>query len=66
MATTTTGKGPLEKYTVVDTDLHLRIPLDELAAYMEEPHRSITEHPTFTPVNRSGWNRYMGQKIKKN
>lgn len=66
MATTTTNKSPLEKHTVIDTDVHLRIPLDELATYMEEPHRSITEHPTFTPVNRSGWNRYMGKKIHKN
>jgi len=51
---------------VVDTDLHLRIPLDDLAKYMDEPHRSIVENPTFTPVDRTGWNRYMGKKITKN
>lgn len=62
----TTDRSPLRDHTVVDTDLHLRIPLDDLATYMDEPHRSIIEHPTFTPVDRSGWNRYMGQKIQKN
>lgn len=66
MAIETTSQSPLEQHKVVDTDLHLRIPLEDLAEYLDEPHRSIIKHPTFTPVDRSGWNRYMGKKIKKN
>jgi hypothetical protein len=55
---------PFADTTVVDTDVHLSIPFDELAEYCDEPYRSITKHPTYTPVNRSGWNRYMGGKIE--
>lgn len=49
---------------VVDTDVHLSIPMDDLAAYCDEPYRSMTENPTYTAVNRSGWDRYMGGKIE--
>lgn len=52
-----------EPSPLIDTDVHLSIPFDELAEYCEEPYRSITKHPTYTPVHRSGWNRYMGGKI---
>jgi predicted TIM-barrel fold metal-dependent hydrolase len=55
---------PLSDVTVVDTDVHLSVPFDELAAYCDEPYRSITANPTYTPVNRSGWDRYMGGKIE--
>lgn len=64
MTSTAEENQPFEETTVVDTDVHLSIPFDELAEYCEEPYRSITKHPTYTPVNRSGWNRYMGGKIE--
>lgn len=54
----------IENTTVVDADVHLSIPFDDLAEYCEEPYRSITKHPTYTPVHRGGWNRYMGGKIE--
>jgi len=64
MADTARRASPLETSTVVDTDVHLSIPFDDLAEYMDEPYRSITKHPTYTPVHRGGWNRYMGGKIE--
>jgi hypothetical protein len=54
----------LASSTVVDTDVHLSIPLEELAEYLDEPYRSITKYPTYTAVHRGGWNRYMGGKIE--
>jgi predicted TIM-barrel fold metal-dependent hydrolase len=56
--------GPLADATVVDTDVHLSIPFDDLAEYCDEPYRSTTANPTYSPVNRSGWDRYMGGKIE--
>jgi len=64
MAETERRPSLLESETVVDTDVHLSPPFDELAEYMDEPHRSVTKYPTYTPVNRGGWNRYMGGKIE--
>lgn len=58
------SSGPFGESTVVDTDVHLSIPFEELAEYCEEPYRSITKHPTYTPVHRSGWDRYLGGKIE--
>lgn len=55
---------PFADTTVVDTDVHLSIPFEELAEYCDEPFRSLTKYPTYTPVHRSGWNRYMGGKIE--
>jgi len=63
--TSTSNNGEVfEGTTVVDTDVHLSIPFDELAEYCDEPYRSITKNPTYTPVHRGGWNRYMGEKIE--
>lgn len=56
-------ESPLAKTTVVDADVHLSIPLEAVAKYCDEPYRSITANPTYTAVNRSGWDRYMGGKI---
>jgi predicted TIM-barrel fold metal-dependent hydrolase len=64
MATTTEARDPFQGTTVVDTDVHLSIPLDDLAEYCDEPYRSMTANPTYTAVNRSGWDRYMGGKIE--
>jgi len=64
MAGSARGTTLLDSATVVDTDVHLSVPFDELAEYCEEPYRSITKHPTYTPVHRGGWNRYMGGKIE--
>jgi predicted TIM-barrel fold metal-dependent hydrolase len=58
-------QSPLTKHTVVDADVHLRIPLEDLADYCDEPYRSSIKNPTYTPVNRSGWDRYMGGNITK-
>lgn len=58
------SESPLAKTTVVDADVHLSIPLKDVAKYCEEPYRSITANPTYTAVNRSGWDRYMGGKIE--
>jgi predicted TIM-barrel fold metal-dependent hydrolase len=55
--------GPLADATAVDTDVHLSPSFDELAKYCDEPYRSTTTNPTYTPVNRTGWDRYMGGKI---
>jgi predicted TIM-barrel fold metal-dependent hydrolase len=62
---TQTNRSPLTENTVVDVDVHLRIPLDDLAEYCDEPYRSTIKHPTYTAVNRSGWDRYMGGNIQK-
>ncbi|MFB6300154.1 MAG: amidohydrolase family protein [Halobacteriales archaeon] len=55
---------PFTDTTVVDTDVHLSIPFDDLAAYLDEPYRSMTKNPTYTAVHRTGWDRYMGGKIE--
>ena len=64
MATESSQTRLIEDQTVVDTDVHLSVPFDELAEYCDEPYRSITKNPTYTPVHRSGWDRYMGGKIE--
>lgn len=58
-------RSPLTNHQVVDVDVHLRIPLDDLADYCDEPYRSSIKNPTYTPVHRSGWDRYMGGNITK-
>ena len=57
-------ESPLANQTVVDADVHLSIPMADLAGYLDEPYRSSTANPTYTAVNRSGWDRYMGGKIE--
>jgi len=49
---------------MVDADVHLSIPMSDLAEYCDEPYRSMTTNPTYTAVNRTGWDRYMGGKIE--
>lgn len=65
MASQTSADSPLQTETVVDADVHLAIPFEELATYCEEPYRTMTAEPTYTAVHRTGWDRYMGGKIEK-
>ncbi len=63
--TSTAGRSEHFTYmTAVDPDVHPSIPLDDLAEYCRKPHRPITKNLTYIPVNRSGWNRYLGGKIE--
>lgn len=57
-------ESPFASTTVVDTDVHLSIPMEELATYLDEPYRSRTANPTYTAVHRTGWDRYMGGRIE--
>ncbi len=56
----------LAETTVVDTDVHMTVPEEEVAQYMDEPYASsITDspHPIFPS---SSWDQRMGGKIKDN
>lgn len=63
MATEAKPIESVQDTTVVDTDVHLSIPMEELAKYCDEPYRSTTANPTYSAVDRTGWDRYMGGKI---
>lgn len=52
----------LEEYTVVDTDVHLRIPLEEVATYLDEPYRERVERGQ---IPKDSWNRYKSGRIDR-
>lgn len=54
----------LGETAVVDADIHLTVHPEELAAYLDEPHRSHVSSTTYgTPFPSSGWDQWMGGKI---
>ena len=56
----------LEQSTIVDTDIHLSIDVDQVASYLDDPYRSHMRNPTVFPLPISGWNRSLGGKISGN
>lgn len=52
--------------TVVDTDVHMTVPEEEVATYMNEPYKSsITDSP-HSIFPSSSWDQRMGGKIEDN
>lgn len=49
--------------TIIDTDVHLRVPKDNLAKYVAEPHRSYLKGP-FGSSNDVIWDVNLGGKIQ--
>ena len=62
MATSTRYNRALEEHTVVDTDVHLRIPLEEVAKYVDEPYKRRVE---LGQVPKDSWDRYKSGRIDK-
>ena len=62
MATQSKNK-VLEEETLVDADVHLAIPDEELLPYLEEPHVSRVKHTSLGASPRDGWDRTIGGKI---
>lgn len=55
----------MAKNTVVDTDIHLTIHPEDLAPYIDEPHKShLTNMTHGSPFPSSGWDQWMGGKIE--
>lgn len=56
----------IQESTVIDTDIHVMgaMGFDELASYLDEPHKSHVLNPTIFPLPVSGWNRSLGGKIE--
>jgi predicted TIM-barrel fold metal-dependent hydrolase len=54
----------LQGTTIVDTDVHLSVPTEDLAPYLDEPHRGHISNPTYSPLPKSGWDRSLGGKIQ--
>lgn len=52
----------LSDYTVVDTDVHLRIPKEKIARYLDEPYKRRVEQGQF-PTD--SWDRYKSGRIEK-
>lgn len=63
MAESVSEHNLLERSTIVDVDIHLSIDVDQVASYLDEPHRSHMRNPTVFPLPISGWNRSLGGKI---
>ncbi|NHN48089.1 amidohydrolase [Halostella sp. JP-L12] len=62
-----TTQNALAETTVVDTDVHLTVHPEELAPYLDEPHRTHISNTTYgTPFPSSGWDQWMGGKIEDN
>lgn len=61
----TAEQSPLETTTVVDADVHLRLPPSKLKDYLDEPHRSRIsfEDTVVSAVPKDGWDRTQGGKI---
>jgi hypothetical protein len=53
----------IESATIVDTDIHLRVPTEELAKYVDEPHKGYLKGP-FGSTNDIIWDVTMGEKIQ--
>jgi predicted TIM-barrel fold metal-dependent hydrolase len=53
----------LEEELIVDTDVHLSVPVDDLAAYADEPHANYLQAPS-VQLKSSGWDPTMGGKIE--
>ena len=49
--------------TIVDTDIHLRVPPEKLAKYVDEPHKGYLKGP-FGSTNDIIWDVTMGEKIQ--
>lgn len=62
MAETARYTRALEDHTVVDTDVHLRIPTEKVAQYIEEPFRKRVQHGQ---IPGDSWNRYKTGRIER-
>ena len=62
MASTPRYAEQLAEYTVVDTDVHLRIPREELVPYVEEPYARRVE---LGQIPKDSWDRYRSGRIDK-
>jgi predicted TIM-barrel fold metal-dependent hydrolase len=63
MAESMSERNILEESTIVDTDIHLSIDIDQIAEYLDDPYRSHMLNPTGFPLPLSGWNRGLGEKV---
>lgn len=54
----------IQNSRIVDTDVHLSIPNDQLTPYLDEPHRGHMTNPSYAPLPASGWDRSLGGKIQ--
>lgn len=57
-------QGPVQDTTIVDTDVHLSVPAEEVAKYTEEPYRSHMSNTGYAPLPSSGWDRNLRGKIE--
>ncbi|WP_246989717.1 amidohydrolase family protein [Halorientalis marina] len=54
----------LKEETLVDADVHLAIPEEDLIPYLDEPHKSRMKHTYLGQSSRDGWDRTVGGKIE--
>lgn len=52
----------LEEHMVVDTDVHLRISLEQIAPYLDQPHKRKAEHGV---KPSDAWDRYKSGRIER-
>ena len=65
MSRTATPSEVLQEATIVDADVHLSIDTDDLAARLDEPHRSrVGSGYGYPATNGADWDPYMGGKIE--
>lgn len=62
MAKTTPRTDALKEYTVVDTDVHLRVPIEKVVPYMEEPFKTRADQGQ---IPSDSWNRYKTGRIER-
>lgn len=55
----------IEDETMVDTDVHLSIPDEDLIPYLDEPYKSRMKHSRLGTSPRDGWDRSVGGKIEE-
>lgn len=54
----------LRSETLVDSDVHLAIPDEDLIPYLDDPHKSRMKHTYLGQSARDGWDRTVGGKIE--
>jgi predicted TIM-barrel fold metal-dependent hydrolase len=59
-----TQQSILESETIVDTDVHLIIPPEDLVPYLDEPYKSRIKHTKYGILPGDGWDRTINGKIK--
>ncbi|MFB6281465.1 MAG: amidohydrolase family protein [Haloferacaceae archaeon] len=64
MASQASTPRSVDDAAVVDTDIHLSVSPDEVAAYCDEPYRSHMVNKGYAPLPASGWDRNLRGKIE--